>query len=100
MNAATELVLSLPCHPQSSSLDELTYIVSLFYSLPIAQIEALARTQNRNFKQMLMHLIEIARTHYPEGSLVAARADIPALYVPGKPIEGSPYFLPLQRTAS
>ena len=36
--------------------------------LPRQYIEALAHSQNRNFHQMLRHMVEIARTHYPPQS--------------------------------
>jgi hypothetical protein len=51
---------------KSSCLDDLIDLMRLFKSLPVARIQRLAVLQNRNFDQMLRHLIDVALSHYPE----------------------------------
>ena len=67
INALLEKVLALETTSvDSSRLEELFKLIELFESLPVERIQRLAPTQNRNFDQMLRHLIEIALSHYPE----------------------------------
>ena len=80
MNGLIELVLALPYNQGSSYIDELTYVVTMFYSLPVSQINALAQTQNRNFEQMLRHLLEISMTHYPVEAVIDELPISMALY--------------------
>ena len=86
LNALLEKVLSLPVRTSTSShIDEFFAWVELLDTLPIERIWQLAPTQNRNFDQMLKHLLEIALSYYPEMS-VAARDGIPPkaeAYQPG-----------------
>ena len=76
LNALLEKVLSLPMRTSTSShIGEFFAWIELFESLPTERIWQLAPTQNRNFKQMMKHLLEIALSYYPENpqSLVTAR---------------------------
>ena len=76
LNALLEKVLALPMRtPASSHIDELFAWIELFEALPTERIWQLAPTQNRNFEQMIKHLIEISLSYYPENpqSSVAAR---------------------------
>ena len=76
LNALLERALSLPMRtPASSHIDEFFAWIALFESLPTERIWQLASTQNRNFDQMVKHLLEIALSYYPENPqlLVAAR---------------------------
>ena len=67
LNALLEKVLSLPVRTSTSShIDEFFAWVELFEALPTERIWQLAPTQNRNFDQMVKHLIEIALSYYPE----------------------------------
>ena len=67
LNALLEKVLSLPMRTSTSShIDEFFVWVELFESLPTERIWQLAPTQNRNFDQMLKHLLEVALSYYPE----------------------------------
>mgnify|MGYP001797044732 CR=1 FL=1 len=73
VNALLEKVLSLPTRTSTSShIDELFAWVELLDTLPIERIWQLAPTQNRNFDQMLKHLLEIALSYYPENSQTSA----------------------------
>jgi hypothetical protein len=75
LNALFEKVLSLlPASANGSCLDALSNLVQLFESLPNERIRELAPTQNRNFDQMLKHLIEMALHHYAENPLQPDRA--------------------------
>lgn len=76
LNALIEKVLSLPMRTSTSShIDEFFAWIELFEALPTERIWQLAPTQNRNFDQMVKHLIEIALSYYPENpqTSVAAR---------------------------
>ena len=76
LNVLLERVLSLPMRTSTSShLDEFFAWIALFESLPTERIWQLASTQNRNFDQMVKHLLEIALSYYPENPqlFVAAR---------------------------
>ena len=67
LNALVERVLSLPVRTDTSShIDEFFAWVDLFETLPIERIRQLAPIQNRNFDQMIKHLLEIALSYYPE----------------------------------
>jgi hypothetical protein len=74
LNALLEKVLSLPASTNGSCTDALFNLIQLFESLPTERIRELAPTQNRNFDQMLKHLIEIALHHYAENPLQPDRA--------------------------
>lgn len=75
MNALLEKVLSLPVRTSTSShIDEFFVWVELFESLPTERIWQLAPTQNRNFDQMLKHLLEVALSYYPENPQLSAVA--------------------------
>lgn len=78
LNALLEKVLTLPMRtPASSHIDELFAWIELFESLPTERIWQLAPTQNRNFEQMIKHLLEIALSYYPENpQLSVAASDI------------------------
>lgn len=76
LNALMEQVLSIECRCDSSShIDELSRILALFKALPVERIQTLARTQHRNFDQMLMHLIQTALSAYSDPSSLAQ--DVP-----------------------
>lgn len=80
LNALLEKVLSLPMRTHMSShIDEFFAWIELFESLPTERIWQLAPTQNRNFDQMIRHLLEISLSYYPENPRfsVAAR-DVPS----------------------
>jgi len=79
LNALLEKMLSLPMRTSASShVDELFAWLALFESLPIERIWQLAPTQNRNFDQMIKHLLEIALSCYPETpQLSVAARDLP-----------------------
>lgn len=79
LNALLEKVLALPMRtPASSHIDELFAWIELFDSLPTERIRQLAPTQNRNFDQMLKHLLEIALNYYPEDAQLSGVAkDVP-----------------------
>ena len=67
LNALLEKLLSLPTrNPSASHLDELFSWMTLFESLPTERILQLAPSHNRNFDQMVKHLIETALIYYPE----------------------------------
>ena len=67
LNVLLEKVLSLPMRELTSShIDELFSWIALFESLPTERIWQLASTQNRNFDQMIRHLLEVALSYYPE----------------------------------
>ena len=67
LNALIEKVLSLPVRTSTSShIDEFFARIELFDALPTERIWQLAPTQNRNFDQMIKHLLEIALSYYPE----------------------------------
>ena len=67
LNALIEKVLSLPMRTSMSShIDELFAWIELFETLPTERIRRLAPTQNRNFDQMVRHLLEVALSYYPE----------------------------------
>ena len=51
--------------PSMSCLKGLTRDREVHDSLPKQYIEALAHSQNRDFVQMLRHMLEISMTHYP-----------------------------------
>lgn len=69
LNALLEKLLSFKTGASAfSCIGELFELIEMFESLPIERIRQLAPTQNRNFAQMLKHLLEIALTHYPENS--------------------------------
>jgi len=75
LNALLEKVLSLPMRTSTSShIDEFFVWVELFESLPTERIWQLAQTQNRNFDQMLKHLLEVALSYYPENPQLSAVA--------------------------
>jgi len=75
LNALLEKVLSLPASPSTSShIEELFVRVELFEMLPTERIRQLATTQNRNFDQMVKHLLEMALSHYPENSQMSVVA--------------------------
>lgn len=75
LNALLEKVLSLPASPSASShIDEFFVRVELFEMLPTERIRQLATTQNRNFDQMVKHLLEMALSHYPENSQMSVVA--------------------------
>lgn len=78
LNVLLEKVLSLPMRTATSShIDEFLAWMALFESLPTERIRQLAPTQNRNFEQMIKHLLEIALSYYPENSqLLAPASDI------------------------
>lgn len=78
LNALLEKMLSLPTRtPTSSHIDEFFAWMALFESLPTKRIWQLTLTQNRNFDQMLKHLLEIAFSYYPENpQLSAATRDV------------------------
>ena len=80
LNALLEKVLSLPMRTSTSShIDEFFVWVELFESLPTERIWQLAPTQNRNFDQMLKHLLEVALSYYPENPQLSAVArDVPS----------------------
>ena len=93
LNALIERVLSLPMRtPVSSHIDEFFAWIALFESLPTERIWQLAPTQNRNFDQMVKHLLEIALRYYPENPqlLVAAR-DVPSHNVEVQQLGSSDY---------
>jgi hypothetical protein len=70
LNALFEKVLSLlPASANGSCLDALSNLVQLFESLPNERIRELAPRQNRDFDQMLRHLLELALYQYAENSL-------------------------------
>ena len=73
LNALLEKVLSLPVRTSTSShIDELFAWLELLDTLPIERIWQLAPTQNRNFDQMIKHLLEIALSYYPENPQTSA----------------------------
>ena len=73
MNALLEKVLSLPVRTSTSShIDEFFAWMELFESLPTERIWQLAPTQNRNFDQMVKHLLEVALSYYPESPQLSA----------------------------
>jgi hypothetical protein len=77
ISAVLEIVLSLELPAITSSrVDDLIAVIQLFKSLPLARIRRLATIQNRNFAQMIRHLIEVALSYYPEDVL---RADDPTV---------------------
>ena len=80
LNALLEKVLSLPMRTSASShIDEFFAWVELFESLPTERIWQLAPTQNRNFDQMVKHLLEVALSYYPENPrLSAVVRDVPS----------------------
>ena len=50
----------------SSHIDEFFAWIELFETLPTERIRRLAPAQNRNFDQMVRHLLEVALSYYPE----------------------------------
>ncbi len=72
----------------SSCLEELFELIELFESLPIERIRQLAPTQNRNFGQMVKHLLEIALSYYAEPaepasfSPITQKSDLPEALIP------------------
>ncbi|MEM9002709.1 MAG: hypothetical protein AAGE59_04180 [Cyanobacteria bacterium P01_F01_bin.86] len=75
LNALLEKVLSLPVRTSTSShIDEFFAWIELFESLPTDRISQLAPTQNRNFDQMVKHLLEIALSYYPENPQMSVAA--------------------------
>ena len=67
LNALLDKVLSFKTGARvTSCIEELFELIDLFESLPIERIRRLASTQNRNFSQMVKHLLEIALSYYPE----------------------------------
>lgn len=75
LNALLEKALSLPVRtPTSSHIDEFFAWIELFESLPTERIWQLAPTQNRNFDQMIKHLLEISLSYYPENPQLSAVA--------------------------
>ena len=67
LNALLDKVLSFNTGARvTSRIEALFELIELFESLPIERIRRLASTQNRNFSQMVKHLLEIALSHYPD----------------------------------
>jgi hypothetical protein len=85
--ALLEELLSFNIGITSSRIDDLIEVIRLFKSLPLARIRRLATIQNRNFAQMIRHLIEVALSYYPEE---VSKVDDPAVlgHLALQPING------------
>lgn len=65
MNALIDRVLSLqPRFGSQSRIGELFYLLDIMESLPLESIQSVAPEQNRNFDQMLHHLVKTALRDY------------------------------------
>ncbi|MEL6601738.1 MAG: hypothetical protein AAFP20_00750 [Cyanobacteria bacterium J06614_10] len=67
MNVLIDRVLSLqPRFGSQSRIGELFYLLDIIESLPLESIQSVAPEQNRNFDQMLRHLVKTALKDYQQ----------------------------------
>jgi hypothetical protein len=66
LNELLDFVVSRPLEGYTSAFDQLRAREQMFCSLPQEQIAVLATSQNRNYDQMLKHLVDIGLVQYPD----------------------------------